>query len=43
MENELIAVDGETLWDMEFGAQLFCIKGLLPRGLCILGGASKIG
>ena len=43
MENELKAVDGETLWDMEFGAQLFCIKGLLPQGVCILGGASKIG
>ena len=33
MENELKAVDGETLWDMEFGAQLFCIKGLLPQGV----------
>lgn len=43
LENELKAVDGETLWDMEFGAQLFCIKGLLPQGVCILGGASKIG
>lgn len=43
MENELKAVDGETLWGMEFGAQLFCIKGLLPQGACILGGASKIG
>lgn len=43
MENELKAVDGETPWDMEFGAQLFCIKGLLPQGVCILGGASKIG
>ncbi len=43
MENELIAVDGETLWDMDLGTQQFCIKGLLPQGVCIMGGASKIG
>lgn len=43
LENELIAVDGETLWDMELGTQQFCIKGLLPQGVCIMGGASKIG
>lgn len=38
-----MAVDGETLWDLEFGAQRFCVRGLLPQGLCILGGAPKIG
>ena len=43
LRKELKAVDGETLWDMEFGAQRFCIQGLLPQGLCALGGASKIG
>lgn len=43
LEKELMAVDGETLWDLEFGAQRFCIHGLLPQGLCILGGAPKIG
>lgn len=43
LEKELNAVDGETLWDMELGTQQFCIKSLLPQGLCILGGASKIG
>lgn len=43
MEKELMAVDGETLWDLEFVAQRFCIRGLLPQGLCILGGAPKIG
>ena len=43
LEKELMAVDGETLWDLEFGAQRFCIRGLLPQGLCILGGAPKIG
>lgn len=43
LENELIAVDGETLWDLEFSARRFCIRGLLPQGLCVLGGAPKIG
>ena len=43
MKKQLKSVDGETLWDMEFGAQRFCIRGLLPQGLCALGGASKIG
>ena len=43
LKKQLKSVDGETLWDMEFGAQRFCIRGLLPQGLCALGGASKIG
>lgn len=43
LEKELMAVDGETLWDLEFGAQRFCVRNLLPQGLCILGGAPKIG
>ena len=43
MENEMIAVDGESLWDMEFVARRFCIRSLLPQGLCIIGGAPKIG
>lgn len=43
MENELIAVDGETLWDIEFDERMFCIKGLLPQGVCIMGGLPKIG
>lgn len=43
LEKELMAIDGETLWDLEFGARRFCIRGLLPQGLCILGGAPKIG
>ena len=43
LEKELNAVDGETLWDLEFSAQRFCIRGLLPQGLCVLGGAPKIG
>jgi len=28
---------------MELGPQQFCFKSLLPKGLCALGGASKIG
>ena len=43
LENEMIAVDGETLWGLEFAVQRFCIRSLLPQGLCILGGAPKIG
>jgi len=43
LEKELMAVDGETLWDLEFSAQRFCIQGLLPQGLCMLGGAPKVG
>lgn len=43
MESGMIAVDGESLWDMEFVARRFCIRSLLPQGLCILGGAPKIG
>ena len=43
LKKPLNAVDGETLWDLELGPQQFCIKGLLPKGLCTLGGASKIG
>ena len=43
LKKQLNAVDGETLWDMEMGSPQFCIKGLLPQGLCALGGASKIG
>ena len=43
LKKQLNAVDGETLWDMELGMQQFCIQGLLPQGLCVLGGAPKIG
>ena len=43
LERGMIAVDGESLWDMEFVARRFCIRSLLPQGLCILGGAPKIG
>ena len=40
---KLQVIDGETLMDMELTAPKFCVQGLLPQGLCILGGAPKIG
>ena len=43
LEKELMAVDGETLWDLEFPVRRFCIRSLLPQGLCVLGGAPKVG
>ena len=43
LKKELMAVDGETLWDLEFPARRFCIRSLLPQGLCVLGGAPKVG
>lgn len=42
-ENKLIVIDGETLMDMRLPPQRFCIQTLLPQGLSILSGASKIG
>ena len=42
-ENKLAVVDGETLMDMQLPKARFCVSTLLPQGLCILGGASKIG
>lgn len=42
-ENKLAVIDGETLMDMRLPKAKFCVSTLLPQGLCILGGASKIG
>ena len=42
-ENKLTVIDGETLMDMRLPPQRFCIHTLLPQGLSILSGASKIG
>ena len=39
----LRVINGESLMDMELAAPKFCVKGLLPQGLCILGGAPKVG
>ena len=36
-ENELKAVDGEILWDMEFDAQLFLHQGAVAPG-CVYPG-----
>ena len=43
MEMELSAVSGATLMELEFAPQEFVVRGLLPNGLSILGGAPKIG
>lgn len=42
-ENRFAAMDGVTLTELEFSARKFCVKGLIPQGLCILGGAPKVG
>ena len=45
MEKEIMlsAISGATLMDLEFMPQEFVVRGLLPQGLSILGGAPKIG
>lgn len=42
-EISLRVIDGQTLMDTELAVPKFCVKGLLPQGLCILGGAPKVG
>ena len=42
-KTKLAVIDGETLMDMKLPPTKFCVDTLLPQGLCILGGASKIG
>lgn len=41
--NTLTVIDGETLMDMRLEPNKFCVDTLLPQGISILGGASKIG
>lgn len=41
--NKLSVIDSETLLDTRLAPTKFCIDTLLPEGLCILGGAPKIG
>lgn len=43
LQTNLCAIDGETLMDMPLALPRFCVGGLLPQGLSILGGAPKIG
>jgi len=40
---KLAVIDGETLMDLKLPPTKFCVDTLLPQGMCILGGASKIG
>ena len=42
-KNKLAVIDGETLMDMRLVPTKFCVDALLPQGICILGGAPKIG
>ena len=41
--NQLSVIDGESLMELELSAPQFCIRSLLPQGLCILGGTPKVG
>lgn len=41
--NRLRVVSGEALSDMRLEPVRFCVEGLLPEGLSILGGAPKAG
>ena len=36
-------IDGPTLMDMNRERKSFCVETLLPKGVCILGGAPKVG
>ena len=42
-KTKLAVIDGETLMDMRLVPTKFCVDTLLPQGICILGGAPKIG
>ena len=42
-EAKLSAISASTLMDLEFMPQEFVVRGLLPPGLSIIGGAPKIG
>ena len=43
ISNNLTVIDSETLMDQRFLPTKFCVDTLLPQGLCILGGAPKVG
>ena len=42
-ENYVPAISSAALMDQEFTPAEFVVKGFLPKGLCVLGGAPKIG
>lgn len=41
--DRLVYIDSETLLDTRLAPTKFCVDTLLPEGICILGGAPKIG
>lgn len=43
MNNELNTIDGQTLLNTPMEAPRFVVSSLIPSGLCILGGAPKMG
>ncbi len=42
-QQNLTVIDGETLIDKRLPPTRFCVESLIPQGLCILGGAPKVG
>ena len=40
---KLQVIDGETLMDLRLEPTRFCVDTLLPQGVCMLSGATKIG
>lgn len=42
-KTKLTVIDGETLMEMKLPPTKFCVETLLPQGICMLGGAPKIG
>lgn len=40
---KLECIDGETLMDMRLEPVRYCIEGLLPQGVAMIGGVSKTG
>ena len=42
-QQNLTVIDGETLMDKRLPPTRFCVENLIPQGLCILGGAPKVG
>lgn len=43
VKNSLEAIDGETLMEMDLSPTRFCVRGFLPQGIAIFGGAPKTG
>ena len=43
LESYVPAISSAALMDQEFTPAEFVVKGFLPKGLCVLGGAPKIG